>query len=249
MGFRNPLTTAEGVDTRNQTSQRVIIDEAGGSQGGGAVLLHPKGISTGPGLLEATWSPPEAGFWGTQDVRLESPASLVDGPRASLTLRTRNDETGTTGADLNTGGGGLEVDGHAFARQRSYQQMRSELQPAVSQNFGAGGWAAIFDRTLTAAPAGDYFITVTMVLSAAAATAARCQLQINTVDKLQLVGVDYARCDLTTQPQPTTFTYGLENYAGGDLRITPFVNPATSTGTVWTAGTSLSILYLGPRNP
>jgi hypothetical protein len=156
VGFRNPITTATPyVDTANLNAQRVVINPTGGSQGGGAVLLFPKGITSGqPGILEATEAPPSNGFWPVDSVTLTSPDTHTGGPRAALTLNTNNDNTGGAGAYLYAGGR-VDVDTAGQGMTVDYRPVpRGQLGRAdLSGGAGASGAFAGLGQTASLAVA------------------------------------------------------------------------------------------------
>ena len=148
--------------------------------------------------------------------------------------------------DAATGGavtlkGKVNVNGQPWAQQRAWNFPRSNYTANAADNFSAGTFVTLIDGTIPAAPAGDYLVTCTLVISAAAATTGYLRF---------VAGPTYfgdSRADRTTVPTPLSSTVGILNWTGGDLRCYAAFDSATQLGTVQTAGSNIAVAYLGPR--
>lgn len=233
MGFRNPLTTAYGVDTGG-AGQRVVVTETGGRHGGGSIELYPNlPVDAAPGVLEA--GSDEAGAVTV----LGSPPN-AGGRRATLTLR---------GVDVGDEGAYLDLPPGAkfYIGTEPLQRRRAWLLPRVSgalaDSFpGDNTFKALIGATITGAPAGDYLVTLTLVLAGSASIGGNVQLNVGGVNVL-----DNPRSDVVTVAQPNTYTHLIEDFPGGDLVLGASQLLVSGTGTIFTRGSGIRIVYLGPR--
>jgi hypothetical protein len=243
VGFKHPLTSSS-LDTGG-AGPRVVIVDGGGLAGGGAVLLYPDQTSD-PGILEG-------GFDAVGPfVQLSSPPDAIEGIRNQLVMGDGRSAT-RRGIELKATEDINLTTGLAGGASNVYANGRPLLQPARAWNFPRGGSATdtwvggvaslIGPGTLTGAPAGDYLVTLQLVLSASAAAATNVYLLVNNADVL--VG---PRIDLSTVPDAKTLTYTIEGHPGGTLIFEARVGvPAGVTGSIWKAGSRISVAYLGPR--
>lgn len=159
---------------------------------------------------------------------------------ASLTLQT--DQANLSTAQL-TAPDGLLVNGQPWAQQRAWYFPRSANTPSpTSDSFAAGSFVGMLSATVNNAPAGDYLVTVTLVMSGAATSAGYLRFLVNGVN----VSGD-SRADVIGNPMPKSFSYAM-NWAGGNLPLSALFQSGTQTATVWVAGSGIAVGYLGPRS-
>lgn len=246
MGFRNPITSAAAVDTRAVPTVA------------GVRMYEMPNPDTGQpyGVLE--W---DDGITGDTPARVVQTADAnphsVTTPYGRLAI-TAGAYAGKTGPELDlsveqdsvgnpvaitrlTSPGGLLVNGQAWARQRAWSLPRTSVN--LADSFPSGFVTALIVGTVTAAPPGDYLITLTMVLSGSVAAGGNAQLLVNTADVLSS-----PRSDVVVQAQPNSFSYVLNNYAGGDMALVGTQNVVTGTATIYTRGSMITVAYLGPRS-
>ena len=109
-------------------------------------------------------------------------------------------------------------------------------------SFGSGSFVGLISGTITAAPAGDYLVTVTAGLSADAQRIGNARL----LAAGQPLTEDI-RHDLDGMVRVFNYTGTLENFAGGDLTVQFLYQPSAGTGTLQTNGAAIRVAYLGPR--
>lgn len=244
MGFKHPLTSS--LDTGG-AGPRVVITQTAGLSGGGAVALYPNNTYD-PGYLDA----------GSDArgplVELSSPPDLTNGIRNQVVLGDGLAGTSRRGIELKATQDINLTTGLTGGDSNVYANGRPLLQPARAWTFArasattsydtwAGGVASVISGSVANAPAGDYQVSLQLVLSTSAAAATTVYLLVNFADVLAS-----PRADLTTAPDVKNFNYNIEAHPGGTLQLEARVGvPAGTTGAIWKAGSRISVVYLGPR--
>lgn len=239
MGFRNPATTAtaKALDTGGPGVPRVrvyekVIDsgydvtrqgvvEFDDPQADVAPTITIGAIVSSGGEFEGGGMTVGGGSWDGND----APALFLGvAPRPA-------------------GGwqGAAQIGGHDLFRQRAWSAQRAGN---ASDSFPAGSYVGMQSFTIAGAPPGDYLILATAVLGTSVASAAGyLRMTANGTSIFD------SRHDVTSAVDPTLFLGTLTDYAGGDLTIQTLFYVAAGTGTVTSAGTAISVLYLGPSAP
>ena len=113
-----------------------------------------------------------------------------------------------------------------------------------SDTFAAGDFVVVQSNTITGAPAGDYTITARLVITNTIAIAG--------FQRTLAGGVSISPSD----PRADTIVAGMRHvfvqsggitHAGGNLTVAQYYNASNGSPTVWSQGTELTIVYLGPR--
>ena len=162
--------------------------------------------------------------------------------KAAASLKLQTDQANLATAQITAPDGFLVNGGQLNAAARGWGDPRSNHTSNASDSFSSGSMAGLLGSSWSVPP-GDFLVIDTLTLSAAATTVAYHRLVVNGVN----VTAD-SRCDLTTAPRPVGFAYPLLNFAGGTLSVSASAQTASSTGTIFTAGSSIAVVYLGPRS-
>jgi len=161
--------------------------------------------------------------------------------KAAPKLVLQTDQANQSQAQL-TAVDGFLVNGQPWAQDRVWNFLRSSFTTHASDSFSANAFTSVILGTLSNAPAGAYLLTCQASFFAAANSTSYMRIMLGGINVSQDM-----RVDRTTITSPASFSYGL-NWGGGDLSAQMLLMCASATGTLYTSGSLITLVYLGPRS-
>jgi len=184
---------------------------------------------------------------GVDETLVSEFAALVGNRKVGTTAERNSATTATSGKEVwegleweDTTLGGTLVRRNGVWENAGPRASNFQRQGSADQFSSSATFTAIHDGTIVGARAGTYLVGGNITLSGSQASVANWRLNAGDIPL-----ANDARVDVSISPKINSFQSPV-SWGGGDLRILSSIRLATGTGTVYSPGTNVWAVYLGP---